>query len=324
MRRGHEQPAHVPHLRGRLDVGADHEARRIDEAHDRQPVRVAQLHEACCLVRRVSVDRAAQMQRIVRDQSDRPAVDPCERGVDSGAEAGAQHQQAVLVDEAGHRRSGVVHTQPVLGHDMAQRALIRRAPVRRRALEEPEVASRGSDRLALVVDEHIDHAVRVLDLARPDLLGRKHAEAAAFDHCGPAHPDVAVARRDDHVAAAEQCCVPRETAARRDADDRHLTRQRRVARERAEVEPGGVLRIDVARPTAAAFGEQHDRQLLLQRQLEHPVGLRMVVVALRAGQHGCVVRHHRRARARHAEQRAVHAADPGDDPVSRRIRDQIV
>ena len=49
--------------------------------------------------------------------------------------------------------------------------------------------------------------------------------------------------------------------------------------------------IGVARPAAAALGEEHDRQPQRLGELEQPVLLAVVLRALRAGEHGVVVRH---------------------------------
>ena len=58
------------------------------------------------------------------------------------------------------------------------------------------------------------------------------------------------------------------------------------------VEAGDADAVGVARPAAAALGEEHDRQPQLLGQLEQPVLLAVVLRALRAGQHRVVVGHH--------------------------------
>ena len=62
-----------------LGLDADLEARVVDEVHDRQVERVAEVDEADHLLRRVGVDRAAALARIVREHADRDAVEPRER-----------------------------------------------------------------------------------------------------------------------------------------------------------------------------------------------------------------------------------------------------
>ena len=71
------------------------------------------------------------------------------------------------------------------------------------------------------------------------------------------------------------------------------------------MQPGDDRHVDIARPAAAAFGEQHHRQLLRQRDAEQAVGLLVVAHALRAGEHGGVVGHHDARAPLGAEQRAV-------------------
>ena len=182
----------------------------------------------------------------------------------------------------------------------------------------------GSHRRGLVIHQDVDHAVARLHVGGADLLRAEHPEPAALDHSGAAHADVAVARRDDHVAAAEQRCIAREATAGDDAHNGHLAAQPGERREARDVEAGHDRAVGVSRPAATAFGEQHQRELLLQRDAEQPVGLGVVAHALRTREHGCVVGHQGAARHLGAEQRAVDGADAGDEAVGRRVRDQVI
>ena len=67
----------------------------------------------------------------------------------------------------------------------------------------------------------------------------------------------------------------------------------RPQRERADVERGDDRVVGVARPAAAALGEEDRRQPHPLDQLEQPVLLAVAERALRAGQHGVVVGQHR-------------------------------
>ena len=150
------------------------------------------------------------------------------------------------------------------------------------------------------------------------------AEAAAFDHRRPAHADARVVGGDDDVAAAQQRRIAGKAAAMHDADHRHLPRQPCEALEGADVQPGHDDGIDIARPAAAAFGQQHQRQRLGLGDGQDAVALVVVEVALRAGQHRVVVGHHRDPRALCAEQCGVDAAGGGDQPVGRGVALQVV
>jgi hypothetical protein len=110
-----EHPADVADLGPRLDLGADHEAGRVDQRDERQAVRIAELHEAGRLVGRIGVDRAAEVGRIAREQADRPSFDADQRGQDPDAEAGAQFEQRVGVADSSHQRAHVVDADAVLG-----------------------------------------------------------------------------------------------------------------------------------------------------------------------------------------------------------------
>ena len=156
-----------------------------------------------------------------------------------------------------------------------------------------KTAARHRRSLDLVGDQHIDHAVAGLHVARADLLGRDdaEAEAAAFDHRRPVHADIAGACGDDQVATARQRGIAGKAASGRDADQRHLPGQPRKTREGRDEQAGDDGRIGIARPPAAALGEQQHRQPMAQREIEHAIGLLVVAQPLRAGQNGRVVGH---------------------------------
>ena len=154
----------------------------------------------------------------------------------------------------------------------------------------------------------VDDAVRAPARRSARSLGREHAEAAALDHRRAAHADVRVLGRDDDVAAAEERRVAGEAAAGVDADERHEAAERAIARTsacrgaRQEVPedgrgPAAGAVAAGAGAAAAALGEEDDRQAPLLGELEHAVGLAVVDGALRAGEHGVVVRADHGARA---------------------------
>ena len=219
---------------------------------------------------------------------------------------------------------GVVGGAPVLGDDTAELRLVGAGPFLDRALEVREIALGDRDGFLVVAHRHVDDAVRLLHGDRPDLLGSERSQAAALDHRRAAHPDAGVLRRDDDVAAPEQRRVAGEAIAGDDPDERHQTAQSREERERHAVEPGDHRSVDVARPAAAALGEQNDREALALGQLEEPVFLLMVQVSLRAGQDHVVVREHRGARAVVLEKLAVDAPDARHESVRRRLGDQLL
>ena len=177
--------------------------------------------------------------------------------------------------------------------------------------------ARGDHRRGLVGHQHVDDAVGRLHRRRPHRIGVDTPQAAAFDHRRPAHADAGGLRRDHHVAAAQQRRVAGEAAPVHDAHQRHLPRQRGQAREAGAVQARHAQPVDIARPAAAAFGEQHQRQLLRRGQRQQAVGLGVVEDALRAGEHGVVVGHHR-------HRPAADQAGAGDEPVGRCVALQVV
>ena len=215
----------MPHLRAFLDGRSDHEARRVDQAHQRQAMCVAQLHEACGLVGGISVNGAAQMQRVVGDDADGPPFNARECGVDASAKTGAQLKHAAHVGDAVNRTARVVDTQTIFRNEVAQRLLIWCHKFRHAPLEERQVVPRRRHRFKLIGHQNIDHAIDVLHIRRSDLLGLEHTKPAAFHHGRAAHADVRVLRGDDHVTAAQERRVARKTAACHHAHHRHLAVQ---------------------------------------------------------------------------------------------------
>ena len=210
-------------------------------------------------------------------------------------------------------------------------------PVAHASLEVGEVLLRGGDGFGLVFDGDIGDAVGGLHVHRADLLGEEDAEAAAFDHRRAAHADVRVGGGDDDVAAAQQGGVPGEAAARNDADGRHVAAQAAHRGERGRVQraagesvvrrrcglAAGALAAG-AGAAAAAFGEEHDRDVPLLGDLEHAVGLGVVDGALRAGKHGVVVGEDNGAGGVLVEEVAVDAPDAGDHAVGRELVDDLL
>ena len=81
--------------------------------------------------------------------------------------------------------------------------------------------------------------------------------------------------------------------------------------------PGHHRPVDVARPPAAALGEQHDGQSAPLGELEQPVVLQVPAHALRAREHRVVVGHDDGGSS-------VDLGQPADQPVAGRARDQLL
>ena len=87
-----------------LLLEARQEARRVDEHDERQPERVARVHEARRLAGGLGVQRAAEELRLVGDDADRAPVDARVRGDDVARPARVELEHAAAVDERAHRR----------------------------------------------------------------------------------------------------------------------------------------------------------------------------------------------------------------------------
>ena len=103
---------------------------------------------------------------------------------------------------------------------------------------------------------------RDLHVDRADLLGREHAEAAALDHRRAAHADGRVLGGDDRrrsSRAARRCRRSSGPTTMPTSGTRPLSRAK-LAEGRARRGRRQLGLVGVARPAAAALGEQDDRQ----------------------------------------------------------------
>ena len=79
---------------------ARQEARHVLEGDQRDVERVAEPHEARAFHRRVDVERAGEHRRLVRDDADRPPVEPREADEDVPREVLVHFEEVALVDDA--------------------------------------------------------------------------------------------------------------------------------------------------------------------------------------------------------------------------------
>jgi hypothetical protein len=215
------------------------------------------------------------------------------------------------------RGMDVVDAEALLRHHRSRRLGVGRHPPVLVAAEVAEVLASDRDGGRLVRHRDVDDPVRDLDVQRTDRLRGEGAEPTPLDHGGAAHADVRSFRCDHHVAAPQDGGVAREAATAGDPDQGDETGQLSEQVERQAVETGDADAIGVPRPATAALGEEDDRQSLPLRQLEEAVLLPVVLQALRAGQHGVVVRHG-------DDRVARHGADAADEPVGRGAGDEVV
>src|SRR5437588_313082 len=77
--------------------------RHVDEGDDRDPERIAEPDEARRLYRRVDVDRARQMLRLVADDADDVPSKPAQADHDVLGEEGLDLEELAVVEDAGHK-----------------------------------------------------------------------------------------------------------------------------------------------------------------------------------------------------------------------------
>ena len=103
-----------------LGLGADQEARLVDEAHDRQVEGVAQVDVAAQLLRGLGGHRAGVEVRIVRDHADRLAAQAREPAHERAAELGRGLEEAPAVEHELERAAHLVRLAPLARHDREQ------------------------------------------------------------------------------------------------------------------------------------------------------------------------------------------------------------
>ena len=104
-----------------LHLRADHESGHVLEEHERDLERIADIDEASRLVRRVHVQHAARVHRVVRDDPDAPSVDARKRGHDVASPARLQLERAAVVGDRGDHLADVVRLAGIVGNDVEER-----------------------------------------------------------------------------------------------------------------------------------------------------------------------------------------------------------
>src|SRR5579872_7507558 len=265
------------------------------------------------------------MHRIVRDESDRTPLDTNQCGDHAESEVAAQLQHRSGIGERLNDGAHIINAETILRNDVAQDALVGAFPLRQRPLEIRKILFGDFYCFGFVLDRDVDHSVGHLHIDGADFLGTEDAEPAAFDHRGTAHPDVGILRRDDDVATSKQRGIAGEASTRIDADQRHQPGQAAPVAEREAIEACDADAVGIARTTAAAFGKEHYRQLLLLGDLEHAILLAVILLTLRAGEHGVVVRHQDTVGFRLIlEQVTVDGADARNHSVGGRVLHQVL
>ena len=284
VRADQEHAGRVAHERRLLDLGADHDARRVAEEEHRDVEGVAELHEARapCRRRRSRSRRRGAIGLLAMTPSGRPST-RIERGDHAEPEVAADLEHRAVVGERLDHLAHVVDAQPVLRDDAPHQALVRRLPVARPALEVREVLLRHGDGLGLVRAPAMSTTpFGTWTSIGPISSGANTPRPPPSIIAGPPMPmfEPSVAMID--VAAAEQRGVAGEAAAGGDADHRHEPAELRELREGVRVgrRPPPAVGVAAAarrrpRRTARAAARASSRDL------EHAV--RLAVVAARPG-----------------------------------------
>ena len=106
-----------PHRAGALRSGADHEARFVDEAHDRQVEGVTQVDEASHLEGSLGLHGAGVETWIVGDDADRVSGETREARDQPTPVAGGEFEEARTIEDGLHDRAHLVDLAPRPGND---------------------------------------------------------------------------------------------------------------------------------------------------------------------------------------------------------------
>ncbi len=305
-----------------LDLGADHEAGHVLDEHQRDPERVAEVHETGGLVGRVVVEDPAELLRLVRDDPGGTPAEAREAGDDRLRPLALHVEELAVVDDAADHLIHVIGLAVGVRQHVEQLLLatvdrVRDGPDRGALFavlrHEREVLLDPLDALLVVGDFHVPHAGLaavharaaefllgdVLADGRPDQVraGERH-RAAALDH----RHEVGEARDVGGSCGAR----PHQGGDERDdpAHDHLFAEQVTGAREQRA---GGLLH---ARP--GRVEQPDERHALGQRELAQARGLQLAGHAHRARHHGEVVGTDR-------DHAPVDLAVAGDDAVRGRV-----
>ena len=304
----------MAHLRGLLDFRTDHHAGRVAEREDRNVEGVAELHESRRLVAAIGVDRASEVARIVGDEAEGRCLRRAINAVIMPTPNAGRSSRTEPVSASVSMPADVVGAQAVLRERRDAADAGRRRPSRCPAIEVAEVclatataSASSSTAISMTPFDTCTRSVRYPP-------GRKTPRPPPSIIAGTAHADVGRLVGDHHVATAEQRGIAGETAAGNRSNDRHLAVERAEARKCRGLKACR-RRPFVARPSAAAFGEQDDRHRPFVGERQQPVFLLVVDHTLRACEYRVVIAHDSAARPILAEQRAIYRTDTGDHAV---------
>ncbi len=218
----------------------------------------------------------------------------------------SQLERRVAIDKRRDHRAHVVDAQPVRRQQLAQRVSDRPQPARRgTAAEESEDsgAPRRPPSASSSTSTSITPARDCTSLG-PISSGRNAPRPPPSIIAGPPMPielsRVAMMTSQQPSSAA---LPAKQRPATMPTSGTRPLRRAKLAKV-VHVQAGDDRHVDVARPAAAALGEQHHRQPLARRDGEQAIGLLVVAHALRAGEHGRVVGHDDGARARRRRSRS--------------------
>jgi hypothetical protein len=132
---------------------------------------VAELHESRGLVGAVAVDRAGEIDGVVRDQSDRTSFDSDQSGQHPESEMPAYLEHRAGIGESLNDRSDVVDAKSIFGNYSSQKTLVGACPVAQRTLKVRQVGSRHLYRFGFVRDRDVHDAISYLHIHWADFFG---------------------------------------------------------------------------------------------------------------------------------------------------------
>ena len=262
-----------------LEVLAGLEAGRVHEGDDRHVERVAPLHEATGLLRRLDVQRAGARERLVRDDAHRTTVEVAEPDDDGASVVGAELEERVGVEDVAEHGANVVRGRWRGRHRVHRFGAVTIDDVialpRRRVVEVVRRKVRKQDRkclvgVVLVFDDERSHAAVAPVHQRPTervVVERDSGELG--DGIGTTDVREGV-EGHDHVVDETQAERGTGHARARDHDDRRHDARR--VDERTRAASPSVQRADALTDVRAGGVEPRDeRQAELGRETDRPL-----------------------------------------------------
>ena len=216
----------------------------------------------------------------------------------------------------------VVDPQAVKRQGTCESLRIRAMPMFIDALEITEIALSQGNRVTFVIGDDVDHTICLLNIAWSDSLGRKTPQSPAFDHRWPSHTNIALASRDDDVAATKEYRVTRKASSGNDTDERYSATQTCKPRKGLDMKRSCGNNIYISWSSSAAFSKQNQWNIRSRTYINKAILLIVIELSLRPGEYRVIVCNNSDMTI-FWKSIAMNCSDARNYPVGRRVLNEI-